>query len=300
MTTLLILVVLALGFMVVLRLSRVAELTSELRGLREEQIPERDNRISGRLMWLFGTVYLLWFIWLPLTYHEVFLPPAASTQGEWIDGMYTFNWWMLGIVFFGTNIALFYFAGKYYHRANRRAFWYPHNNKLELLWTVVPSVVLVGVIIYGLTVWNRITAPSVPGTMQVEIYSKQFDWTFRYPGKDGKLGASDFRLINGDNPLGIVTSKTIQARLAELHEELGQTEASYEALAITLPESRKEEQEERIAYLRRMIERVMGLRTLMEQDIAANGDNSTYLHGADDKVTKEFQLPVNTDVDLVI
>src|SRR5690606_10115785 len=116
----------------------------------------------------------------------------------------------------------------------------------------------------------------------------------------GKLGASDFRLINADNPLGIVTRKTIQARLAELHEELDQTEASYDAQAITLPESQKEEQEERIAYLRRMIERVMGLRTLMEQDIAANGDNSTYLHGADDKVTKEFQLPVNTDVELVI
>lgn len=300
MTTLLILVVLALGFMVVLRLSRVAELTSELRGLREEQIPERDNRISGRMMWLFGTVYLLWFIWLPLTYHDVFLPPAASTQGVWIDGMYTFNWWMLGIVFFGTNIALFYFAGKYYHRANRRAFWYPHNNKLELLWTVVPSVVLVGVIIYGLTVWNKITAPPVPGTMEVEIYSKQFDWTFRYPGKDGKLGASDFRLINADNPLGIVTSRTIQARLDELHAELQQTEADYAEQGQLLPESQQEAQEERIAYLRRMIERVMGLRTLMQQDIAANGENSMYLHGADDKVTKEFQLPVNTDVELVI
>ncbi|MGB6046375.1 MAG: cytochrome c oxidase subunit II [Flavobacteriales bacterium] len=300
MTTLLILVVLVLGFMVGLRLSRVAELTSDLRGQREEEIPERDNRISGRMMWAFGAIYLLWFIWLPLEYGDVFLPPPASTQGEMIDGMFTFNWWILGIVFFGTNIALFYFAGRYYHRAGRKAFWYPHNNKLELLWTVIPSVVLVAVIIYGLNVWNKITAAPVPGTMEVEVYSKQFDWTFRYPGKDGKLGAIDFRLITGENPLGIVTHKTIAARLAGLHEEVDNAKADLDARKEVLPKSKIKEKEEEIAHLNRLIERIMGLRTLMEQDIAANGENSTYLHGADDKVTKEFHLPVNTDVELVI
>ncbi|MCB0758663.1 MAG: hypothetical protein KDC01_09400 [Flavobacteriales bacterium] len=300
MTTLLIIAVLVLGFMVVLRLSRVAELTGALRGHREEVISEQDNRTSGRLMWAFGAIYLIWFIWLPLEYHEVFLPQAASTQGVWIDAMYTFNWWMLGIVFFGTNIALFYFAGRYYHRDNRRAFWYPHNNKLELLWTVVPSVVLVGVIIYGLSVWNKITAAPAPGTMEVEIYSKQFDWTFRYPGKDGKLGATDFRLINADNPLGIVTRNTITNRLAELHEEVDKATAERDPLAEVLPEDIKKKKSEEIAHLNRLIERIMGLRTLMEQDVATNGDNSTYLHGADDKVTKEFHLPVNTDVELII
>jgi hypothetical protein len=38
--------------------------------------------------------------------------------------------------------------------------------------------------------------------MQVELYAKQFDWTARYPGADGGLGATDFRLINGDEPVG--------------------------------------------------------------------------------------------------
>lgn len=300
MTTLLIIAVLVLGFMVVLRLSRVAELTAELRGVREEQIPERDNRISGRMMWAFGAAYLAFFIWIPLHYHDVFLPPAASTQGVWIDNMYTFNWWMLGIVFFCTNIALFYFAGKYYHRADRRAFWYPHNNRLELAWTMIPALVLMGVIVYGLTVWGKITAMPAPGTMEVEIYAKQFDWTFRYPGKDGHLGATDFRLINGDNPLGVVTRNTISKRLAELHTQVGQEEASLEAQASFLPKDQVEAAKEHIAHLRRMVEGIMNLRTLMEQDIATNGNNSTYLHGADDKVTKEFHLPVNADVELVI
>ena len=300
MTTLLIITVLVLGLMVVLRLSRVAELASELRGDREENIPERDNRISGRMMWAFGVAYLAFFIWIPIHYNDVFLPPPASTQGVWIDAMYHFNWIMLGIVFFGTNIALFWFSGKYYHRADRRAFWFPHNNRLELLWTVIPAIVLVAVIIYGLTVWNKITAAPAPGTMEVEIYAKQFDWTFRYPGKDGQLGATDFRLIDGDNPLGVVTRATITKRLAGLHEEEQQEQADRDAQEKITPKDLLKEKDDHIAHLRRLMERIMNLRTLMEEDIATNGNNSSYLHGADDKVTKEFHLPVNMDVELVI
>jgi len=300
MMTFLILAVLVLGFLVVLRLSRVAELASELRGLREENIPERDNRINGRLMWVFGVLYLALFTWIPFHYSDVFLPPPASTQGVWIDDMYIYNWILLGVVFYGTNIALFWFAGKYYHRADRRAHWYPHNNTLEMLWTVVPSVVLVATIIYGIIVWNRITQAPAPGTMEVEIYGKQFDWTFRYPGKDGKLGATDYRLITADNPLGIVTRKGIADRLAGLKDELAKAVADRDAQSAVLPKDRLKEKDEDIAHMSRMVERIMGLQTLIEQDIKDNGDNSSYLHGADDKVTKEFHLPVNEDVELLI
>lgn len=299
MMTLLILAVLVLGLMVVFRLSRVADLTNELRGSRQEHITERTNWLQGRLMWLFGAVYLILFVWLPYAYSDVFLPTAASEQGAWIDNMYTYNWWLLGIVFFLTNIALFYFAGRYYHRDGKRAFWYPHNNKLEMVWTVVPTVVLVATIIYGIIVWNRITAAPAPGTMQVEVYSKQFDWTFRYAGKDGKLGATDYRLIGAENPLGIVTRKTLASRLAGLKEEAAKATADRDAQAHVLPEDLLKEKDKEVAHLNRMVERLLGLQALMEQDIKDNGDNSTYLHGADDKVTKEFHLPVDTDVELL-
>lgn len=297
--TLLILVVLVLGFMVVLRLSRVAELTRELRGLREEDVPERENRLNGRLMWAFGAAYMFVFIWIPIHYHDVFLPVAASQQGVWIDLMYDVNWVVLGFVFFLTNIALFYFAGRYYHRADRKAYWYPHNNKLEMLWTLVPTVTLVAGIIYGIIVWNKITAAPEPGTMQVEVYSKQFDWTFRYPGKDGRLGATDYRLITGTNPLGIITRKTLSDRLADLRTEVAAAVTDRDAQADILPENLKKEKDKDIAHLNRMIERLVGLQKMMEDDIALNGENSSYLHGADDKVTKEFYLPVGTDVELL-
>jgi cytochrome c oxidase subunit 2 len=300
MTTLLIFAVIVLAFLVVMRLHRVSDLAAALRGEREELIPEKDNRTSGRLMWVIGAIYLVFFTWVPIHFKSVFLPPPASTQGVWIDAMYHFNWIMLGIVFYATNIALFYFSGKYFHRPGKKAFWYPHNNRLELLWTAIPAMVLIVVIIYGLSVWNKITAAPAPGTMAVEVYAKQFDWTIRYPGKDKQLGATDFRLINGDNPLGIVTGNSVKTRLAELQADLEKAEADLIAQSEIRSDGRKDDMEDHISHIRRQREGIMNLETLMKEDIAANGNNSTYLHGADDQVTKEFHLPQNVDVELLI
>ena len=300
MTTLLILAVVVLAFLVVMRLHRVSDLAAALRGEREELIPEKDNRTSGRMMWVVGFIYLALFTWIPIHFKSVFLPPPASTQGVWIDAMYHFNWIMLGIVFYITNIALFYFAGKYFHRPGKKAFWYPHNNRLELLWTVIPAVVLIVVIIYGLYVWNRITAAPAPGTMEVEVYGKQFDWTIRYPGKDKQLGATDFRLIDGDNPLGIVTGNVVTKRLADLQKELEQAEADRAAQAEIQPADQLADMDDHIAHIRRLREGIMNLGILMKEDIATNGGNSKYLHGSDDQVTKEFHLPQNVDVELLI
>jgi cytochrome c oxidase subunit 2 len=84
---------------------------------------------------------------------------------------------------------------------------------LELLWTVVPSIVLAVIIILGLKNWNERTSASGEDAIRVELYSKQFDWTVRYAGEDNVLGKFDYKLISGDNPLGLATSSTIAERV---------------------------------------------------------------------------------------
>ncbi|MBK6342766.1 MAG: cytochrome c oxidase subunit II [Flavobacteriales bacterium] len=297
MTKLLILIVVVLGILAVAQLARVYELTSKLRGKREEDISDADNRMNATLMWLFPIAYFGFFIWLVVAYGDKMLPVAASTQGADTDALLDFNWWILIPVFFLTNLLLFYYAGKYTYSKDRRAFWQPHNNKLELLWTVVPALVLFVIIIYGLNTWQQITGPASPEAVQVELYAKQFDWTARYPGKDGVLGATDYRLINGDNPLGIVTANAIEKRMAEIAQEKAEAKTALEGL---LPDSKVEELEHRIAYLDRMAARIVNLRMVMQQDIKANGAASTYLHGADDVVTKDFYLPVRKEALILI
>ncbi len=298
MMKLLIVLVLVLGILAIAQLVRVYELTSRLRGKREEDISASDNRMNARLMWLFPFFYFAFFLWLVVKYKNEMLPISASEHGVGYDQLMDFNWYILISVFLLTNILLFYFSGKYVFNKERRAYWQPHNNKLELLWTVVPAAVLAVIIIYGLTSWNRMMSPATPEALQVEVYGKQFDWTVRYPGRDGVLGATDYRLINAENPLGIVTPKSISTRLEELRTAVAEHEEVL-ATAILAPK-RREEMVRELESLRRMQQRIVNLHTLMEQDIAEMGNSSLYLAGADDIVTKDFLLPVDHEALMLI
>ena len=300
MTKLLIIVVLVLGVLAIVRLSRVYELTATLRGKREEEITDRDNRMNARFMWLFCILYFGFFLWLLFRYSDRMLPVSASEHGVWTDQLMDVNWIMSFIVFFITNTLLFYFAGRYVFDKNRKAYYLAHNNKLELIWTVIPAIVLIGIIIYGLSIWNRITAHSPEGTAQVELYAKQFDWTARYPGKDGLLGATDYRLINDNNPLGIVTKGSIQTRLMELVVDINATVEKLKNEGEYLPPTQLAELIDHVEKQKRMMRKITNLKVMMEQDIAEKGEASSYAHGSDDVVIKEFHLPVRRDIELVI
>lgn len=298
MTKLLILLVIILGILAIAQLARVYELTSRLRGKREEEISDADNRFNGRMMLVFMVAYFGFFLWLVLRYKDRMLPVAASAHGVDTDALLNFNWLLLITAFALTNVLLFWFSYKYIYNKDRRAHWYPHNNRLELVWTVIPAAVLAVIIIYGLTTWNRITTPAGPGAVEVEIYGKQFDWTARYPGKDGILGASDFRLISGTNPLGVVTPTSLTTRMDEMNAEIAEID-SLLAHSI-LADNRREELTEQVARLRRHMLRLVNLREVMEQDIAEKGPASVYLAGADDIVTKDFYLPKGLEANLLI
>jgi cytochrome c oxidase subunit 2 len=132
----------------------------------------------------------------------------------------------------------------------------------------------------------------------VELYAKQFDWTARYPGADGVLGATDFRLINGTNPLGIVTPESIAQRMAEIDASIHEAD-SVLANSI-LADTKRGEMEDQVERLRRTQARIVNLRTLMDLDIKKKGTASQYLYGADDIVTKEFLLPIRQEAKLLI
>ena len=72
-----------------------------------------------------------------------------------------------------------------------------------MLWTIVPTMVLTSLIVYGLSVWQNVTSAEPDDAIEIELYAKQFDWTGRYAGEDKVLGKSGYRLITGKNPLGI-------------------------------------------------------------------------------------------------
>lgn len=188
------------------QLVRVVELAAKLKGVDPNKVTYRDNRMNGRFFLIF--LIALWITSLSQLYifSDDMLPVAASEHGAEIDWLMDFNMIIIWTVFLLTNTALFFMAWKYYGRPGQKATFYPHNNKLEMLWTGVPAVVLFIIIFFGIRLWNNTLTPADSSVRIIEIYAKQFSWTARYAGEDNKLGKANYKMIFDVNVLGIDSS----------------------------------------------------------------------------------------------
>lgn len=203
MSTLLLIIVAVLGVIVLVQLLKVTELAKVLKNEKPWETTDSENRFHSGLFFLFMLVFFGFTIWLITSYGDKLLPVSASEHGVATDALLDLNHFVIIVVFFIVNFILALFAFSYYKKEGRKATFFTHSNKLELLWTTVPALFLAVIIIYGLNTWNTITAEPAEDAVLIELYSKQFDWTARYPGNDGKLGDYHYTLIDGTNPLGI-------------------------------------------------------------------------------------------------
>jgi len=103
-----------------------------------------------------------------------------------------------------TQWLLHYFAFVYRGSKEKKALFYAENHKLEFIWTIIPVIVLAGLIIYGLFTWSDIMSfDDNDDPLVIELYAYQFDWRARYAGDDNALGEANVRLIEGVNQLGV-------------------------------------------------------------------------------------------------
>ena len=203
MTNLLIALVVLLTIAAMVQLVRVNELLSEITNKDTNEVTDEDNNQNGILFIIIGFGSLAFVIWQMITWDHLLLPPASSVHGAEIDGLMQVSMTLILVVFFALTPMLFYFAYKYRGKKENTAYFFAHNNKLEVAWTVIPTIVLTALIIYGLRTWDRAMNPDVSDATVIEVYSKQFDWTARYSGADNILGDANFRLVEGRNTLGV-------------------------------------------------------------------------------------------------
>ena len=218
------LLVVIAGVIALAQLAKVGQLTSLIRNKKEEDISDADTRLNGGLFIAFMVAFYASFIFLIIRYGD-YNPPAASAHGESYDTLMNFNMYIIMAVFFLVNSVLFIFANKYRFDKERKARFFAHDNRLELIWTVIPSIVLAVIIIYGLRTWNEMTGDASDDALRVEVYSKQFDWTARYPGADGEFGLANYNLITPTNPLGIVTQDGVTEALTEIEGQIASLES---------------------------------------------------------------------------
>mgnify|MGYP001420602640 CR=1 FL=1 len=206
MTAIIITLCIILISVVLVQIGKVTELTAQIKGELETL---RDNsKWNGLLSLVFMVVFLVAVIWSAWHYKNSMLGygphSAASAHGGTLDSMFNITLIFTGIVFFITTIALFWFAYKYRWSENRKAQFIAHDNRLEVVWTAIPAVVMTLLVVRGLDAWNTVMADvgNDQDYMEVEATGQQFNWIIRYPGPDGKLGARDYKLTTATNQLG--------------------------------------------------------------------------------------------------
>jgi len=202
MQTLFIVAILVLGFLITFQIAKASEYVSVIRG--EEKSRKQSNRLNGFMMLVFLIVGLIGVYYCNQKLKGKILGAPASDHGVLVDRMLYITLLITFIVFVVTQIGLFWFCYKYQESDKRKAYYYPHNNKLEMIWTVIPAITLTILVGFGIFYWFKITSNAPKNAMVVEVVGKQFGWEFRYPGKDGVLGKKYYRNVDAaaGNPVG--------------------------------------------------------------------------------------------------
>ncbi len=202
MQTFFIVAILGLGFLITFQIAKASEYVAVLRGIEKSR--KQSNKINGFLLLVFLIVGLIGVYYCNEKLKGKILGDPASDHGVLIDRMLYITLIITFIVFVITQVALFWFAYKYQESDNRKAYYYPHNNKLEVIWTVIPAIALTVLVGFGIFYWFKITGEAPKDAMQVEIVGSQFKWEYRYPGTDKVLGKKYYREISDAkmNPLG--------------------------------------------------------------------------------------------------
>jgi cytochrome c oxidase subunit 2 len=223
----LLLAVIILTIYTAVRLLKVFEFASILRGKQPYEISEKENNTNALLVLasLVGLFGMFFYFFNKYYNYNYMLPPAASLHGKEVDDLLELNFIIISLAFFITQTLLMWFAYRYRYNKNRKAYHYAHNNTLEMVWTIIPAIVMAVLVLKGLIVWNQSTKKSEdPDKIIFELYARQFDWTVRFAGEDKQLGDANFTMISATNSLGLITAEHIEQQLKALNEEKARLE----------------------------------------------------------------------------
>lgn len=186
------------------KIFQVYELSKDIQGRERPRFDFR--RFQGSLFLLLLIVGLYGVYWSYSVQGGASMHEPASEHGIDIDFMFKITTIITTIVFILTHIALFVFAYIYRGSDKRKAFFYPHNNALERVWTIIPAIALTILVLLGFFTWRSITNVSEEDqkkAINIEVVGEQFKWHLRYSGEDNEIGKRDYKLTTPTNGLGI-------------------------------------------------------------------------------------------------
>ncbi len=158
---------------------------------------------------------LVWVVALalaiPFFTRTWWLPQAITAHARAVDAQFMLTLVGTGIIFILAQAALGYAVWRFGRARPGPASYNKGNDRWEVLWTTATTVLFVGLTLMGYTVWAearfidaRSEEPAADRVV-VEVTGQQFVWNMRYPGRDGKFGPLDNKLIDDTlgNPVGV-------------------------------------------------------------------------------------------------
>ena len=211
MTIVLSIIIVALLSISVWQIVKIFEVSNLGKKRDDSQIANhKDNDIQGKLMFAFLVFIYLVTIFSFVSDTKVLLPEAASEHGGTYDRLFFISFALIMIVQIITQALLHYFSFKYRGLKDTKASFITHDNKLEFIWTIIPAIVLFGLILYGMSTWSQImNFEEDEEALVIELYAQQWNWKARYAGQDNVLGDANVRFLNdydGRNTVGIDSS----------------------------------------------------------------------------------------------
>ena len=181
----------------------IYELTRKMNG---KYNPFANNTFQGVLFIVFLVAFLAFVYYGYAVWGDWAWRAAVTEHGERIDTMFIVTTVIITIVLVLVHILLLTFPYIYRMRKGTQAYYYPHNDTIEKIWTIVPAVVLTILVLFGFFTWRSIT--NIPedlqkSAIQVEVLGEQFQWQVRYPGADGVIGKRDYKMTTPMNSYGI-------------------------------------------------------------------------------------------------
>jgi len=288
MTELLILVAIVVAVIAIGQVVRIFELANKIKGIKESDITDKDNDTQGKLLLIFGILFMASFFIMTAKWNHLLLPISASEHGVDIDFLMSISMGLIIVVFLITQPVLFYLSYKYRGRKDRTASFISHNDKVEIIWTAVPAIVLTVLIVYGLQTWSNIMDRSdLKDAVVIEVYGQQFNWTVRYAGEDNNLGASNVRFVGGINTVGVVSESAYTKQTADIEKNIANTKIQ---IAEELNANKRVKKEARLAKMEAKKNTLSSLISRTPKDLLAAAE--------DDIVVKELHLPVNKSIQL--
>jgi len=123
------------------------------------------------------------------------LPENVSTYGRDIDWLFHLIYYITGVTAILVFVTMLVFLVMYRDRPGRKARYTHGNTTLEIVWTVVPALILVILTLLSVPAWSRIKMTMPETDFVVQVNAKQFNWQVTYPGADGKFGTADDKML---------------------------------------------------------------------------------------------------------